>query len=444
MADSNIVSIKSVTGRYGTYVIGDRLGGGGNGDVYSVQIQNKSPDILKAEGYAIKILKPENKNNRCEWQKREERFKRESEFVSSMLTDITGIIPIIDSSYKNTQATHSCQWYLMPQAERYNFKEYTIEERLKHMLEIATTILELHKLKISHRDIKPDNMLLYKGRLCLTDLGLIWSEDFEMQITGEKEAIGPAAIRPPELESPVNQDGSMFLKSDVYLLAKTIWIILTGIRKGYYKRYSRIDNDVYLKSMIETSFTLEPLHKLMEEATFDDYSRRISIDECIKLLQTQIAIFEGKIADKDLAGFKYEEALKRAQGYVNPDEIIIANDMEIQKLLDSMSTNSEIIISESGMNNAIGMLRAVNYVGGNVYEFVIENAMGVSKSIKKKYYFKLKDIHFNVNKKLVANTDCFDDASKYNMPICRRLNTIFSINSEKICIDGKFELNIVP
>ena len=71
-----------------------------------------------------------------------------------------------------------------------------------------------------------------------------------------------------------------------------------GVKKGFYKRYSRIDDDIYLKSMIKTRHTLEPIHVLIENSTFDEYDRRYSIEDCLRWLNIQKAIFENKISDE--------------------------------------------------------------------------------------------------------------------------------------------------
>ena len=85
-----------------------------------------------------------------------------------------------------------------------------------------------------HRDIKPENILFYNNRLCLSDFGLVWTIQEDNHITGNLEAVGPARIRPPEMEYNIEKvkEDIDFQKVDAYLFVKTIWIILTGNRNG--------------------------------------------------------------------------------------------------------------------------------------------------------------------------------------------------------------------
>lgn len=444
MADSHSVSAESVIGKYGTYIFRDKIGKGGNGEVFFVDIEKKSAELPNASEYVIKILKPMPNKSDTERLKREERFRREVNIVRTKLKYLKGIIPIFDSSFDNEHNDYDYQWYLMPKAEPFNHKSYSIEERLNCMLQVAETISAIHELGLSHRDIKPDNMLIYNGRLCLADFGLIWSDEFDTFITGENEGIGPLAIRPPELEAPVNQDGTMFLKSDVYLFAKSLWIVFTGVRKGFYKRYSRIDDDIYLKSMIKTRHTLEPVHNLIENSTFDEYDRRYSIADCLRLLNIQKAIFDNKISGEELSSYKFLEALQRAQKSVAPDEIVINNPMEMQKMLSIMSANSHVIVSELGKDNMLGMIQEVRHIDDRVYEFAVDNVGEIHSFCRKKYYFEISDIHIKKENKLIANTERFGESAEYDFAMCSRLSFLSFMEAEKIGIDGRFILKFVP
>ena len=111
--------------------------------------------------------------------------------------------------------------------------------KLKYLRELGETLSKLHKMGVYHRDIKPENILFYNNRLCLSDFGLVWTIQEDNHITGNLEAVGPARIRPPEMEYNIEKvkEDIDFQKVDAYLFVKTIWIILTGNRNGFtYKR----------------------------------------------------------------------------------------------------------------------------------------------------------------------------------------------------------------
>lgn len=427
-----------ISGRYGTYLLRKPIGSGGNGIVYNVEIENKVADIPSANSYVLKRLTFYNGMNRKDKKEREERFRREVETVSTKLGDKTGIVPIFDSSYENNG--HPFQWYLMPKAERFTYNKNTLEDNLHYMMQVAEAISSLHKMGLAHRDIKPSNALIYNDRLCLSDFGLIWSNEFDLQLTEENESIGPIAIRPPELEAPVNCDGDAFLKSDVYLFAKTLWIVLTGIKKGFYNQYSRADDNIYLKSIIQTKYCLEPLHLLMKKSTFDDYEKRITIDECCDLLSDQIDILHGNVPDGELRKFKFDEAIKRVRQNAQPDEIIITNENEIYKQLNVMAMNSKVVISEYGEDKEIGYFYSIVPIDKNVYEIKSKATLGIRNPYVKTLRFRIKDVHISSEENCcIANTERFDNPEGYG-EICRDIVSLSKNKEGVLCVDGSFEL----
>lgn len=73
---------------------------------------------------------------------------------------------------------------------------------MEQMFELGNCIRQLHKLGFVHRDIKPKNLLLFDGRSCLSDLGLVRNiADADEHITEMNEPLGPRAIRPHEFQS---------------------------------------------------------------------------------------------------------------------------------------------------------------------------------------------------------------------------------------------------
>lgn len=144
-----------------------------------------------------------------------------------------------------------------------------------------------------------------------------------------------------------------------------------------------MDDDIYLKSMIKIRYTLEPIHNLIENSTFDEYDRRYSIEDCLRLLNIQKAVFENKVSEEELSSYKFMEALQHAQKSVTPDEIVINNPLEMQKVLSAMSTNSHVIVSESGKDNSLGMIQAVRHIDNYVYELVVDNVGGTINSRRK-------------------------------------------------------------
>ena len=82
-----------LVGKNGIYVIGNKLGCGGNGEVYSVAIESSSNSSSIAYDLVVKILVV-NSCDEKELKKRKDRFKKEITEVIGFQDKVSGIIPI--------------------------------------------------------------------------------------------------------------------------------------------------------------------------------------------------------------------------------------------------------------------------------------------------------------------------------------------------------------
>ena len=148
-----------------------------------------------------------------------------------------GVLPIIDADAEDG-------WYVMPIAtpiEKY-FDETKagIKEKVAAIVELAKALEALHVKGITHRDIKPDNLFRYEDRYCFGDFGLCEYPEGEKVATRTDKQLGAFNTIAPEMyKNPQGQDGT---KADVYSLAKTMWILLTGDAKGFTGPYSSQDS----------------------------------------------------------------------------------------------------------------------------------------------------------------------------------------------------------
>ena len=259
-----------------------RLGAGGNGTVYEVEIEGYQGEPLVAKFFYWK-------NKKRIYQERYERFKEEVKFLEEN-PGLEGIIPIIDKQVPaQFPTTKDGAWYLMPKGEEYKpATKKDFVDFLDDMLYLAETLRRLHNKepKCAHRDIKPDNILLYHDKPCLCDWGLLWRADGK-HITGKKEKVGPITILPPELEKGDRKYNLDLCKSDVYLFAKVLWIFIKKDRHVFSGPYRRGEENIYLRKEALDLPTLEPIHQLMLGATQRDLSTRINIEKCIELLEQQ-------------------------------------------------------------------------------------------------------------------------------------------------------------
>ena len=207
----------------GEYKIIRKMDGGGNANVFVAE-------NVRGEAVAIKILREESGNGkRREKRNRKKRirFKIETEMVVGIQDEIEGVIPIF--SYGLPDKRTKKYWYAMPIAIPLEdrLKEVkSLEDKVNCVLELARTLEALHKKDIVHRDIKPKNIYFYNGKYCLGDFGLVDYPE-KRDLTSLQEAVGPKATMAPEMRyNAKNADGK---KADVYSLAKTLWIVLTGV-----------------------------------------------------------------------------------------------------------------------------------------------------------------------------------------------------------------------
>ena len=160
-------------GMHGEYSVKKKIGHGGNGAVFSVDIINGDEYVPKEMEWAVKFLVANPQDER-ELKKRRERFQKEIEEVRILQEKVDGILPIYDSSI-NCEKQQENLWYLMPLATGYEPGDFLLLEKLEQLLQLGICIKKLHDLGYAHRDIKPKNLLLYRNRIYLSDFGFLSS-----------------------------------------------------------------------------------------------------------------------------------------------------------------------------------------------------------------------------------------------------------------------------
>ena len=269
----------------GEYKIIRKMGGGGNANVFVAE-------NVRGEAVAIKILREESGNGkRTEKRNRKKRirFKIETEMVVGIQDEIEGVIPIF--SYGLPDKRTKKYWYAMPIAIPLEdrLKEVkSLEDKVNCVLELARTLEALHKKDIVHRDIKPKNIYFYNGKYCLGDFGLVDYPE-KRDLTSFQEAVGPKATMAPEMRyNAKNADGK---KADVYSLAKTLWIVLTGVAHGFEGRYEEDDAIIGLRNdkRYKKEHLVE-LEVLLKQATEYDPSLRPSMEIFVTTLEKWLEI----------------------------------------------------------------------------------------------------------------------------------------------------------
>lgn len=430
-----------VVGKYGQYLVKNHIDGGGNGEVFAVDVIRGGELLPQKSGYVIKFLVITAKDTN-EVEKRTARFKKEIQKVLLLQNEVDSIVPIYDTSLY-CEEKQEFLWYLMPKAEKYNPRSFSVTQKLEHMLCLGKCIKQLHELGYAHRDIKPKNLLMFEGEVCLADFGLVWNiADVDEHITEVNDRLGPQAIRPPELQPVEKIDGIDYRKSDVYLYAKTVWMVLHCNNRGFPSEYSRTADDIYIDKEIFEFETAEPLHRLMEEATKHNYWERTDIGDCINYIENQLMVIRGDVRQDLLRELKYSEEAKRIDATVPSDEKIFRNSASILKILNNMSGVVELVFLEMEKEYCRCPLRKTRHIQDNLFEVEIYNPYNGGK--RKIIILAIDNICMKKDKDMIyeiqLNTYCMDDKS---IPIFTNIINALENSNKQVCLNAGYLIRMV-
>ena len=182
--------------RLGPYEIQSPLGAGGMGEVY------KARDTRLDRTVAIKVL-PEHVASDPDLK---QRFEREARTISSLnhphictLYDVgsqDGIDFLVMEHLEGETAQR------IERAAGAKARALQVEEALTIAIEIADALDKAHRKGITHRDLKPGNIMLTKGGAKLLDFGLA-----KLRPVGVASGVGFSEA--PTLSAPLTGAGSI-------------------------------------------------------------------------------------------------------------------------------------------------------------------------------------------------------------------------------------------
>lgn len=290
--------------------------------------------------------------------------------------------------------------------------------KIVDMLQLARIIQCIHERNGAHRDIKPENLLILDDRLVLSDFGLYWGIE-EERLTEFNERIGPYKIMPPELENVQTDLDLDFRPSDVYLFAKVLWMTLKGDNIGFRGQYQRGDVQIFLnKEVFGDVITLEPIHKLIEQATFEDMNKRISIHQCIDYLELQRNLLDERerelLSNELVSRLLYDEHSKMIIERTKPDELIYEDKGTIFSMLRGVIPISKIMVKSLNDEQKAKQVQLTDFQVGSG---------GICKMLYFNNGIKVKEYIMEINKMIYSNL---------NLDIVLELNDIDSVDKEYV------------
>ena len=314
------------------YVVLDELGEGGNAKVFWVREKTSN------EEFALKNLL--NKKS----SEKKSRFIEEINIASQNYKDIDGIIPILEASPKE-------YWYTMPVAQSILKHIENTDERVEQIIlgviQIAETLSQLHAKGISHRDIKPGNIYYYNQRYFLGDFGLVDHPDNPHDYTRSDKGLGAIFTIAPEMKrDPKNADGKM---ADVFSLAKTTWMLLSGDDRGFDGVYDFLDRSHSLRfSKKYKGVHIVELEELLAASTNNNPTLRPDINSFKQQLVDWRDIFlsheKSQLSDwKFLNKYLFGNIPSDSAVWKYPDKII-----NILNIVGSIPAYNHMLFSEHG------------------------------------------------------------------------------------------------
>lgn len=423
-----------LTGNSGRYKLLKGLGSGGNSKVFqALVIESCNNQVPDQSLIAIKCFSVDtDRISKKEINKRKERFLREIRTVQELQDKIDGIIPIYDSCNPG----ETLPWYLMPIAQRYEFQKYSLQRILDDAIILAETLQQVHQGGFCHRDIKPSNFLIYNGRICLTDFGLALKQNEEHRLTVEGDMLGPIGFRPPELQNITDLEYDM-CKSDVYMLAKTIWALITKRDFGFIGEYKREEPDLYLDPANFNVFTFEPLHRLLEGATKYNYEQRISLTELIKLLKIQQSVLSGDLDVSFCNALRAQEIMTFEAVRTRQDRTVYSEKAKILGILKAACKFSTIAECDPLDDYKLGILNAV---GMNEQELIVLTVEIVDR-VEKEYALRVKEIEMPADQsEIKIHTVPLGRIEAE--PVYKRLKDAQFVDEECVYIDGEHTFKV--
>ncbi len=213
--------------KLGPYEILSPIGAGGMGEVY------KARDTRLGRDVAIKVL-PEHIAKREDLR---QRFEREARSVASLNHPHICVLHDIGPGYMVMELIEG-----ETLAARIAKGAIPLEQALKFATQIADALDRAHRAGVTHRDVKPQNIMLTRDGVKVLDFGLAKSvvkpgptaETLTAALTAEGAVMGTPQYMSPEQFEGKDADA----RSDIWAFGAVLYEMVTGQRAFQGKSYA--------------------------------------------------------------------------------------------------------------------------------------------------------------------------------------------------------------
>ncbi len=200
----------------GRYEITELIGVGGMADVY------KANDLLENRAVAVKILKNEFADN----EDFVRRFRNESKAIAVL--SHPNIVKVFDVGF-----SEKLQFIVMEYIDGITLKEFMEQQSvlkwkdtIHFIVQILKALQHAHDRGIVHRDIKPQNIMLFPdGTIKVMDFGIARFAREEGKTISDKAIGSVHYISPEQARGDITDE-----KSDIYSVGVMMYEMLTGIK----------------------------------------------------------------------------------------------------------------------------------------------------------------------------------------------------------------------
>ena len=178
-----------------------------------------------------------------------ERFNREGDIASSIRHP--NVVSVIDSGVTRSGTPYLVMEFVEGSTLKALYEKrvpFTLAEKISIIKGIAEGLRAAHDLKLTHRDIKPDNILVTENRIPrITDFGVAkpWDNDLKLTLTGD-------TVGTPVYMSPEQFQGEPIdARTDIYTFGAVCFEFLTGAIPFYATNYQDMAN-LHLQAPVPT------------------------------------------------------------------------------------------------------------------------------------------------------------------------------------------------